>query len=251
MTITVPKQNRGQVARLPIRIDGPRAIELLLAVVAQTGADHVYDGPLFHDEFTSDPGEDGCPRLVDEHGQGADLIGRALILAGVPAAELAKHEGSNAFDLIDVLASDRLVTHDWEAVTALQIAQEAQDAGRPWGRAVAEARAALAETAPEAPARPRVHLAHDHLTTAQGVADALLALHTTEATLQLPHPVDAHPIAQLGRFDVQFESPAQLAAWADALHIPVVEDGHVRHFHTFLGGHYYDLWALARSEATR
>lgn len=251
MTITVPKQNRGEVTRLPIRIDGARTIELLLAVVEQTGPDHVYDGPL-HDDPLHDPAlYHGCPRLVDEHGQAADLIGRALVLAGVPAAELARHEGTTAFDLIDCLACDQVVVHDWEAVTALQTAQEAQDAGRPWGRAVAEARAALAETAPEAPPRPRVHLAAAHLTTAPGLVDALVVLDTAEKVHHLPHPAEAHPVPDLGRFDVRFESPGQLAQWAAALDVHVVEHGPVREVRTFLGGHLFDLWALAGTEATR
>lgn len=97
----------------------------------------------------------------------------------------------------------------------------------------------------------RVQLSHDHLTTAQGRADALLVLATAEAVYNLPHPAEAHPVEELGRFDVRFETDAQLAQWAAALELGVHVHGPVHEIRAFLGGHLFDLWALAGSETGR
>lgn len=141
MDNTVPNST-AQIVRLPIRIDGDRAVELLTEVIKDVGPDHVYDGP--RTEISGLAYEQGAPRYVDDKGCAACLVARALVIAGVDEADLAAHEGVNIAVVLDDFKSRGILAIDWKACDIFITAQDAQDEGRRWGRALAEARAAVA-----------------------------------------------------------------------------------------------------------
>lgn len=120
---------------MTIEIDYDKAIELLKRAVAEKGADYVYERP---DEALScvyvSNGAPSCivghvisyvaPELLDSiHIWEQD----AFAETGSGVESLVEHFGAE-FDMTD------------EALTALGIAQEAQDMGANWGRALGKAR---------------------------------------------------------------------------------------------------------------
>jgi hypothetical protein len=91
-----------------------------------------------------------------------------------------------------------------------------------------------------------------HLTTQAGVDDAFAALAAAETDLHLPHPVEAHPVPQLGRVDAHLADEDALIEWAQAFGAVVVDHGAVWTLHLIVAGHRVELWTRpdpARDEA--
>jgi len=119
-------------------IDLDRALALLTRVVEVKGEDYVY--PNWNNDCRyADYGPDG------ERVPGC-IVGYALIEAGVPLDDLTELEGS-VRSLVNehVLEETVGVQLTPAAMRAWQAAQESQDDGSPWGKALIEAKHAAEE----------------------------------------------------------------------------------------------------------
>ncbi|MFJ8818180.1 hypothetical protein [Amycolatopsis thermoflava] len=116
-----------------IVIDVDRALQLLREVVAERGADTVYQPVRLG---ASRPDRAPLPNCVYAHnGAPSCLVGHALHRAGVPVEDLAKMTGQ--IDELSWWPESLDVGSD--AVEVFLAAQYAQDEGSPWGDALAAA----------------------------------------------------------------------------------------------------------------
>lgn len=101
-----------------------RAVELAREVVAEVGADFVYKSPdASPGGFYVHPGDKpGC------------LVGHVLLRHGVPVETLKQYNDLGVF----LLHGETSLLSDG-ASAFLEEAQDLQDNGKPWGRAVADA----------------------------------------------------------------------------------------------------------------
>jgi hypothetical protein len=123
----------------PIRIDKPKALELLRAAVATRGRDYVYQrSPKGACRYAN---ADGPSCLVGEAlaQAGADVVGlfygKSLNTKGITALS------HNAAYYPSGAKFDAAVSIDAEAAAVFSEAQEAQDSGETWGAALAYAEA--------------------------------------------------------------------------------------------------------------
>lgn len=93
---------------------------LMEEAVAERGSDYQYDTL------------SGCDYVRD--GEPSCIVGCVLAAAGVPLDKLHQYEGTSASMVVDAVAP-----HEWadpDIRSALELAQESQDSGRPWGEAL-------------------------------------------------------------------------------------------------------------------
>jgi hypothetical protein len=107
------------------------ALRALEEAVAEKGEDYAYTG--FDEE---DPRFACC--LYVYGGQPSCIVGNALHRLGIPLDAFEPYEGK---EIIDVVARVNWPI-EVDAVDVLAVAQGEQDAGRPWGKALAKARKA-------------------------------------------------------------------------------------------------------------
>lgn len=107
-----------------IVIDGARALQLVREVVAEHGADTVYNMPGERCRYVWN---DAC----------SCLVGHALHRAGVPIDVLAQVDDGNksSIEVAEIPGCEL----DDQARWIFVVAQEAQDSGFTWGRAGADA----------------------------------------------------------------------------------------------------------------
>jgi len=85
--------------------------------------------------------EDSEGRRVYVHqGKPDCIIGQFLAGKGVPVERLKRGDtttllGRSAFDLLDDLREEGVITISWKGMNALRVAQSMQDRGRTWGDA--------------------------------------------------------------------------------------------------------------------
>lgn len=100
-------------------------------LVAEKGADYIYEPPVDKDDTPED-----CQYL--HHGEPGCLVGHLLVRLGEDEDWLASREGECALDV--VMHSNLEIEDQTRVATFLNQAQSYQDDRIPWGRAVQMAR---------------------------------------------------------------------------------------------------------------
>jgi len=105
----------------------------LSALVIKQGEDFVYSK-----RNVTEDSEGGC--VYVHQGKPDCIIGQFLAGKGVPVERLKQGDtttslGQSAFDLLDCLREEGVITISWKGMNALQAAQSVQDRGRTWGDA--------------------------------------------------------------------------------------------------------------------
>ncbi|AWN05155.1 hypothetical protein SEA_VORVOLAKOS_75 [Streptomyces phage Vorvolakos] len=128
-----------------IDIDIDRAKALVNELIAERGADYVYEKEGSSCKYVHGVGYD-----EDEWGDGEEnfskatpgcLVGAVLHKAGVPLESMGTYSRNDegSYDLIEHLTADELVHVSQEANNFLGNVQASQDAGAPWGLAAEKA----------------------------------------------------------------------------------------------------------------
>lgn len=105
------------------------------AAIQEKGADYVYVKP--NDVFT-DPDKGDC--LYVHNDQPGCIVGNVMHRLGVPLETLRRHEGSNAWTLIDSLALEGVLDISEWSRAMLDSTQCSQDRSKRWAEAVAYGR---------------------------------------------------------------------------------------------------------------